>query len=145
MATASQIIQIVPADGWYFVRTVTGNELPVVDSIAVWALDSAGNVSGLIGQVQSGPDNVSPCAKLVSLPPTTGSFKHFRNLSSQERLSANSATLPTDEEVTAHEDAIDQFEMAMASYKEAGGTTIGLIDRLWALVDQRIQAGGSKE
>ena len=97
MATASQIIQIVPADGWYFVRTVTGNELPVVDSIAVWALDSAGNVSGLIGQVQSGPDNVSPCAKLVSLPPTTGSFKHFRNLSSQERLSANSATLLTDE------------------------------------------------
>jgi hypothetical protein len=44
-----------------------------------------------------------------------------------------------DEQATELADAMDQFAMALAEYKEAGGTSIGLIDELWAIVDRKVQ------
>ncbi len=82
-------VQIVSADNWYFVHYEGGPNKPTVHQVAVWALDSNGVTTGLIGGVEIGPGSVSPQIRLVGLPPVKGVFKHLNDLSAAERVCAN--------------------------------------------------------
>ena len=81
-------VQIVSADNWFFVH-YEGPNKPTVHQVAVWALDSDGVTTGLIGGVEIGPGSVSPQIRLVGLPPVKGVFKHLNDLSAAERVCAN--------------------------------------------------------
>lgn len=81
--------QISPADGWHFVAKEAGGN-PIVFALAAWALVEDGSaVIGLIGDVPAGgPDRESSShkmmARLVSVPPIEGEYKHITGMTVAE-------------------------------------------------------------
>lgn len=82
--------QITPADGWHFVAKEEPGGKPIVFPIAAWALVEDGSaVIGLVGDVLGGgPDRETSshkqAARLVSVPPIPGVYKHISGLSEAE-------------------------------------------------------------
>jgi hypothetical protein len=82
--------QIMPADGWHFVAKHDTGERLIVFPLAGWALvDDGAAVIGLIGDVPGGgPKRESSShksmARLVSVPPIEGMYKHLSTMSQGE-------------------------------------------------------------
>ncbi len=79
---------IIPAEDWFFVfKDNQGN--PVVNRIAVWAMNENSEVIGLIGGIDvRGSENKTQ--RLVSVPPVSGLYLHKDELSSDELKVINS-------------------------------------------------------
>jgi hypothetical protein len=82
--------QISPADGWHFVSKEEGSGKPIVFTLAAWALVEDGSaVIGLVGNVPGGgPERESSShkmmARLVSVPPIEGEYKHVSGMTVAE-------------------------------------------------------------
>jgi hypothetical protein len=82
--------QIMPADGWHFVAKDDTSERLIVYPLAGWALvDDGSAVIGLVGDVLGGgPKRESSShksmARLVSVPPIEGTYKHMSAMTQAE-------------------------------------------------------------
>jgi|ThiBio_inoc_biof_1041523.scaffolds.fasta_scaffold00229_6 hypothetical protein len=82
--------QITPADGWHFVSKEEPSGKPIVFPLAAWALvEDGAAVIGLVGDVLGGgPDRESSShklvARLVSVPPIEGVYKHVSSMTAAE-------------------------------------------------------------
>lgn len=84
--------QIIPANDWFFVakEAKLNNGQPVIYRIAAWALPEGGEaVIGLIGGIESGGSSLTnssynELARLVTVPPIVGVYKHFSELNQVE-------------------------------------------------------------
>lgn len=82
--------QISPADGWHFVSKDQVNGKPTVFKVAAWALlEDGSSVIGLVGDVPGGGPNRESSshnmsARLVSVPPIEGEYKHVNSMTAAE-------------------------------------------------------------
>jgi hypothetical protein len=82
--------QITPSDGWYFVSKDETNGKPIIFAVAAWALVEDGSaVIGLIGEVRGGGQRLpssshKSMARLVSVPPIEGTYKHLSTMTPAE-------------------------------------------------------------
>lgn len=89
--------QISPADGWHFVSKET-NGKPIVFALAAWALVEDGSaVVGLVGDVPGGGSNRESSshnmtARLVSVPPIEGEYKHISGMTVAEIAATKSSS-----------------------------------------------------
>lgn len=73
---AEKIVQIMPADGWYFIHanpTIQSDPPVVAHRLAAFAVTDDGRVFGLVGIAVTPVSGRPP--NLVSVPPVTGSYK----------------------------------------------------------------------
>lgn len=93
--------QLSPADGWHFVSKEETRGKPIVLRVAAWTLVEDGSaVIGLVGEVPGGGPNRESSshnmmARLVSVPPIEGVYKHISGMTSAE-LAAVKPEDPTD-------------------------------------------------
>jgi hypothetical protein len=82
--------QISPADGWYFVSKDEMSGQLIVFTLAAWALVEDGSaVIGLVGDVLGGglkreSSSYKEMARLVTVPPIEGVYKHVSGLTAAE-------------------------------------------------------------
>jgi|LNAP01.1.fsa_nt_gb hypothetical protein len=81
-------ISIVPAQDWFFVHESHEPNKPTAHRVAVWALDSSGETTGLIGGVPTGPGTLCESNRLVGAPTVKGTYKHLSSLTEAELHSA---------------------------------------------------------
>lgn len=85
----NDIVQILPAEGWYFVSEDEDDR--IVIPVAVWVLRASGSVVGLVGECKQSAGPKSFDHELVEPPPVDGCYKHHSTLSKSERAVAGIA------------------------------------------------------